>query len=368
MNKKKKNLGRKIFFVLIILAFALVIMRFSDLENLYNNIKTGNGYYIIAALIFQLIFFYFFALSYAASFHTVGINTSTKRLFPLIFAYIFVNVVAPTGGVSGPALFATEASKRKESPIKTLAAVLIANIAQFTTFFIVLFFGFFYLFLNQELHLYQIIGAALLLLLTGFLVFILLLGIFNQRKLLAGLKWIYRHFNRISKWIFKNEDKFLQEHADKDVKEFSASVIRVLDNPRLFTRTFVMMLIAHAFNLVSLALIFMAFHQDFTIGILAAGYGMAVLFQIIGITPYGVGLSEGAMTLVLASLDIPTEKALLITLVFRGLSFWIPFLIGFVLLRKIHIFGLNELSIRELMFENKYVSKIKQGIADFLER
>jgi uncharacterized protein (TIRG00374 family) len=367
MNKKNKNWGRKIFLILIIVAFALVIMKFSDLQNLYDNIKTGNGYYILAAFIFQLIYFYFFALAYATSFHTVGINTSTRRLFPLIFAYIFVNVVAPTGGVSGPALFATEAAKRKESSVKTLAAVLIANIAQFVTFFIILSFGFIYLFVNQELRLYQIIGALLLFALTGFLVMILVLGIFNKGALLAGLKWCYKRFNRISR-LFKSEDKFLEEHAAKDVNEFSSSVIRVLDHPQLFTKTFVFSIVAHIINLISLGLIFAAFQQNFTLGILASGYVMAVLFQIIGITPYGVGLSEGAMTLVLASLGVPTEKAFLITIVFRGMSFWIPFLIGFVLLRKIHIFGLNELSIRQLLIENRFISNIKNAIRDFLEK
>ena len=365
--KKKKNWGRRIFFILIVVALGLIILNFSDLRTLYQNIKTGNLYFILAAFLFQLVYFYFFALSYAASFHTVGIDTSTKRLFPLIFAYIFVNVVAPTGGISGPALFATEAAKRKQSSVKTLAAVLIANIAQFVTFFFVLLSGFFYLFLNQELRLYQILGALMLLALTGFLVLILVLGIFNQKALLSSLRWCYRHFNRIARWLFKSEDKFLEEHAAKDVKEFSSSVVRVLDNPGLITKSFSFSAVAHIINLVSLAFIFVAFHQDFTIGILISGYVMAILFQIIGITPYGIGLSEGAMTLALASLGVPTEKAFLITLVFRGMSFWIPFITGFVLLRKIHIFGLNEVSIRQLIIENKYISNIKRSIKELLE-
>ncbi len=367
MKKQKPNWGRRIFLILIVAAFVVIAMSFSDLQNLYDNLKEGNGYYILAAFFFLLIHFYFFALAYAASFHTVGINTSTRRLFPLIFAYIFVNVVAPTGGVSGPALFATEAAKRNESSIKTLAAVLIANIAQFVTFFVVLLFGFLYLFVNQELKFYQIFGAALLLALTGFLIMVFLMGIFKQEALIKGLKWCYKRFNRISRF-FKSEDKFLEEHATKDVQEFSKSVVRVLDHPRLFTWTFVHSMVTHLTHLAGLAMIFSAFHQDYTLGILVCGYVMATLFQIIGITPYGVGFSEGAMTLVLVSLGIPAEKALLITLVFRGLSFWIPFFIGFILLRKIHIFGLNEVSVRQLLIENRLIIHIKKAVGDFLAR
>ena len=367
MGKSGKNWGHKIFYVLIVVAFAIIIVRFSDIRDLYYNIKGGNGYFILAALFFQLIYFYFFASAYSAAFHAVGINTSIRRLYPLIFAYIFVNVVAPTWGISGPALLATEASRRKQSSMKTLAAVLLANIAQFVTFMLVLIFGFFYMFVNQKLHTYQVLAGLLLLGLIGLLVLVVFMGLLKQKLLISIMKWFYRRFNSISKF-FKSGDKFLESNAAADVVEFSTSARRVFGHPKILRKTFMFALLAHLVNLISLSLIFFAFHQNFTVGILVSGYVMAVLFQIIGITPYGIGLSEGAMTLVLASFGVPTEKALLITLVFRGISFWIPFFTGFILLRKIHLFGLNELSIRELLLKNKYITTFKKAVVDLLER
>jgi hypothetical protein len=43
--------------------------------------------------------------------------------------------------------------------------------------------------------------------------------------------------------------------------------------------------------------------------------------------------------LVLASLGVPAEKAAVIALAFRGLTFWLPFGIGSFLLRRVKSFG-----------------------------
>ena len=44
------------------------------------------------------------------------------------------------------------------------------------------------------------------------------------------------------------------------------------------------------------------------------------------------------MTLVFASLGVPIERATVIALSFRGLTFWLPLAIGFVLLRRLKTF------------------------------
>lgn len=48
------------------------------------------------------------------------------------------------------------------------------------------------------------------------------------------------------------------------------------------------------------------------------------------------------MTLVYTSLGVPTENAAVISLAFRGLTFWLPLVIGFFLLRRVKSFGAGE--------------------------
>jgi uncharacterized protein (TIRG00374 family) len=106
----------------------------------------------------------------------------------------------------------------------------------------------------------------------------------------------------------------------------------------------------------------MAYGQPILFRALVAGFVMGVVFQIVGITPYGIGLTESAMALTFTSLGVPSENAILITLTYRSITFWLPFLIGFILLRKIHIFGIRNVSVIKLFLENKHVENIKKTI------
>ncbi|MCC6190535.1 MAG: flippase-like domain-containing protein, partial [Anaerolineales bacterium] len=78
---------------------------------------------------------------------------------------------------------------------------------------------------------------------------------------------------------------------------------------------------------------FLAFGQPFSSGTLVAGFSLGHLFTIISPTPAGIGVVEGAMTIALRTLRVPLGTATVITLAYRGLTFWLPFFYGFVGLR-----------------------------------
>jgi len=70
-----------------------------------------------------------------------------------------------------------------------------------------------------------------------------------------------------------------------------------------------------------------------------AGYAMGILFWNVSPVPQGIGVVEGVMVLVYTSLGINGFVAASIVLAFRGLNFWLPMLLGFILLRQVKIFG-----------------------------
>jgi phosphatidylglycerol lysyltransferase len=74
---------------------------------------------------------------------------------------------------------------------------------------------------------------------------------------------------------------------------------------------------------------------------LVACLSIGVLFWIVAITPQGIGVVEGTMALVLISLGVPAEKSTVIALSFRGLAFWLPLLIGFLLARRLPTFSVD---------------------------
>jgi len=80
-------------------------------------------------------------------------------------------------------------------------------------------------------------------------------------------------------------------------------------------------------------LIFRAFQVPISIGTLVAGTSLAYLFRIVSPTPSGVGVVEGLLTLALRSMYVPGNDALVITLAYRGVTFWFPLLIGGIAFR-----------------------------------
>jgi uncharacterized membrane protein YbhN (UPF0104 family) len=83
-------------------------------------------------------------------------------------------------------------------------------------------------------------------------------------------------------------------------------------------------------------------------GPLVAGFSMAILFWLVAVTPEGVGVVEGTMALVFISLGFPSQVATAIALAFRGLTFWLPVLAGFVVLRRLQPFGMAGEAVSEL--------------------
>jgi uncharacterized membrane protein YbhN (UPF0104 family) len=84
-----------------------------------------------------------------------------------------------------------------------------------------------------------------------------------------------------------------------------------------------------------LLLVFLAFGQPYSAGTIVAGFSIGHLFTIVSPTPAGIGVVEGAMTLGLRSLRVPLGSATIITLAYRGLTFWLPFGYGFAGLRAL---------------------------------
>ena len=59
-----------------------------------------------------------------------------------------------------------------------------------------------------------------------------------------------------------------------------------------------------------------------------AGFMIATLFRSLGILPGGLGSFEAASVITLRLIGVPVAAALAATLLFRGLSFWLPMLPG----------------------------------------
>jgi len=337
---------RWLFWLLIALFGWLLYSRWPEVANLARTLAQGQWQWVLAATLLQVAFYIAFTGLYWSAFELVGVRSRLRDLLPVTFASIFVNVAAPAGGASGIALFVDDARRRGESPQRATIGTFLVVVADYGGFLFVLAFALVYLFLHHDLQFYEAGSAAILAGLVGTLGGLLLMGLWRPVWLRGILRWTQRVAAGVARGL--RRPPFLAEDwAERNTDEFVEASIAVAANPLALTRTLLISFLTYVIDLASLYCLFLAFHQPVGLGVLIAGFSMGILFWIVSITPQGIGVVEVMMTFVFTSLGIPAGPAALISLAFRGLTFWIPLGIGFLLLRRIKSFGAEEVTRSE---------------------
>ena len=84
---------------------------------------------------------------------------------------------------------------------------------------------------------------------------------------------------------------------------------------------------------------FLSFEVPFSAGTIIAGFSIAYLFLIVSPTPSGIGIVEGLMPVALSSLNVNWSQAVVITIAYRTVTFWVPFGLGAWAFRSLHTAG-----------------------------
>jgi uncharacterized protein (TIRG00374 family) len=339
---------RWILWLLIAAFLVVVVTRFNEIQELLETLAQGQWEWVLAAALLQGMYYVAYAAVYQSAFYTVEVDSRVSELVPVLLSSIFVNVVAPSGGASAAALFIDDAARRGQSAAKAAAGTLLVLMADFTAFTMVLSMGLAYLFVRHELQIYEVIGALAFVVMTSGLVGMLLLVVWQPERLRRLLGWLRLRVNQVVGWL-RRPVLLEDDWADKNAAEFAQASFAITNYPRRLGRTLAIALGAHLVDLASLYTLFLAFHQPIGLGPLIAGFAVGILFLVVSPIPMGIGVVEGVMSLVYISLGIPGEAAAVITLAFRGLTFWLPFAIGFLLLRRVKAFGAEEYSRAEAL-------------------
>jgi uncharacterized protein (TIRG00374 family) len=86
------------------------------------------------------------------------------------------------------------------------------------------------------------------------------------------------------------------------------------------------------FDMMTLYFLFLAAGHSVSLGVLLTGYGLPLLFgKMAFFVPGGVGVVEGTMAAIYSGLGVQSSIMVVVILVYRVISFWLPSLLGFPL-------------------------------------
>jgi uncharacterized protein (TIRG00374 family) len=329
---------RVVVIIILLLAISLVIFGFSELKNVVDTLQKAHPWFLALAFLVQALWFFVLGWIFQSIYAALGLWESKRRLTLVAAASAFVSIVTPSAGLGGLALFVTDGRARGLPPGKvTLAGALYILLDQ-AAFLCVLAVAMVVLIRRNNLGAGEITASLILLSIACVLAFLLFLGYRSAEALGNALAWIARLVNHIVRPLIHRE--YLSEaRAHSFAHEIAEGLSSLPERPRSLILPFVLSLANKVLLMGVLICSFLSFDVPFSAGTIIGGFAIAYLFLIVSPTPSGIGVVEGIMALALSSLRVEFSRAVIITLAYRGITFWLPLAIGALAFRALHANG-----------------------------
>lgn len=319
---------RKLLLIaLLFLSIVFISFSFSELENMLETLQHSSIWFLLLAVVIQIGWIFNEALIYQSLYRLMGLRESLSRLALLMVAGNFVNIIAPTGGMSSMAVFVDDAARRGHPRGRAAAASALFLLLDYAAFLVVLTLGLIVLVRRNELNAGEISASILMFGLSIAFGVLIYIGSRSGKQLGQMLAWGTRLVNVLTRPFIKR-DYLHETRAHEFAAEIAEGLSILHGKPRGLAKPYLLALLGKTLQIIILMLTFLDFRVQFSIGTLIAGFSTAYLFLIISPTPSGVGVVEGILPLALTSLRVPWEQAVITTLAYRAVTFWFPLALG----------------------------------------
>ena len=328
---------RKFLVMLVLfLGVVFVIVSFSELEQTLETLRKGNLWYILLAVGIQIGWFFLVGITYRSIYRLLGMQESILNLTRVAAASTFVNYVMPSAGVSGIAVFVNSAKKDGHPTGKiTLAAALFVLFDQ-AAFLAVLGLGIIVLIRRNDLNASEITASLFLLAIASLLAFTLYLGSRSADLMGNFLARLARIVNAVLR-PFIRRDYLREERAHEFAHEMADGLTSLPNRPRGLLKPLFLALLNKGLMVCIMLCSFLAFQVPYSPGTIVGGYAIGYLFMIVSPTPAGIGVVEGVLPLALKSLRVVWSQAVVITVTYRAMTFWMPLAVGAWAFRSLHL-------------------------------
>lgn len=300
----------------------------------------------MVALAVQGAYFCVWAFLYTQSMRLVDVTLTWKRSFPLTFASLFVNTIAPTAGTGGSALFANQSRATRQSTTHTVIGYLFAIFIDLVSLLMVVVVAL------QLLHrqgMYLTGASVSGWMLTG-LISIMVLAVLISRywpklikRVLNGVAWLLVLPDRVR----RRKPSLLPTWAATNTAKLQEASTLIFTRRWLVANNLLITFGMHFLGLLTLSCLFLAFAQPINWAMIFASYSMMMLFWIVSPTPQGIGVVEVVGAYVLTALGQDPLVAVGIAVGYRAVSYWLPIIVGFIFLTRIDRLDQKQQAITE---------------------
>lgn len=296
-------------------ALVVGVLHFGDAERFVALVRGARPDWLLAGLALQ-------AATYAAEAGVwVGVLARAGRRRPLGELYqmavvgLFTSQAVPSGGVSGTLVVVHAMERRGVPHAVAVSAVLVDLIGYYVAFGLAIGFGLAVLWAHHDLS-PLVLAMAVATALLGF-------------GICGGALWVTAPGRAAPPWLQR------WAPARRAVESLTSADPALLRDPRLLARAALLRTGNFALDGLTLWVCLAAIGHPAHVATTLASFVVGALANTLGPIPGGLGTTEGGTVGALALFGVAVEPGLAATLLFRGLSFWLPMLPGMWLGRRL---------------------------------
>lgn len=300
---------------LVILAVViLVALNLSEVRDMGRLVQRTQPRWLAGALLLQSTTYVAQGQTWQVVTRAAGYRVLPVRAFALSLVTQFVNQVLPTAGLSGTLVMATALENRGIPRATVMASAVVSLVSYYAAFVAALGIAVGIAIIDGHAS-YLVIAAAVLFGSLGAVFVGAILYLSGREAPRAAWARRLPPVRRVLE---------LLHEADR----------RLVRAPGLVARSCAFQLVVVMLDAATLWILILA------LGVVAsptgvfASFMISSLFRTIGLVPGGLGVFEAASVVTLGLVGVSVPVALAATLLFRGLSFWLPMLPGMLLWRR----------------------------------
>jgi Mg2+-importing ATPase len=301
--------------VALLTVVVIAALHYSEQEKILRLMQRAHPWWLVAAIVLQILTYVTESGIWLRVGEASGSRLSRHKAFELSVAKLFVDQAIPSAGV-GSGIFVAKALEQRSMPDRAVKAAVLLNFASFYLSYVVaMIIALFIMVRHGHVH-RVVLGTAVASLVFALAVSALLLAASGH-----GL-------NRVTGWLKRLPvlRKMYAYLATADPK--------IVRGPRILRDTILLQLAIVTLDVGTIWTLIASLGIKAPIGAVFTSFMIASMVRMMGIVPGGLGTFEASMVLMLRLAGIDLPVALSTTLLFRGLSFWLPMLPGWWLAHR----------------------------------
>ena len=323
MNKKS------VFFLGISVFILAIMLWLVGIDDVIVALAVAKLELIALAIAVQVFTYGLYTLRWQILNNLADIDTSFKKLFPMILVGLAVNNITPSGRGGGEPVRAYILAKEDNYPMQETFATVVADRALDTFPFVVL-------------AVITIIGMTFYFSFDLWLLIVMILAVIAIVALLAMI--IYMSINpkfgkRVDGWIIKLVRRFYKKNSEElenkihaVILDFQNTMKVVISSKKVTYYALPLSFVFCIFEILSVYIVFLAFGATVSPIIIGEVFIIASLVGMVPLLPGGLGAVDGLMVVFYSVAGISASVSAAATVIERLISFWMATILGMVIL------------------------------------